>query len=179
MAFKGRPAPSTGLLRQVDALARAAFPSGFTVLVLVLAAVPVGLPGVVAAAGLPCIFFWSVFRPAALPPPAIFGLGLLTDLLSAAPLGSNILILLVVYGFATRWRRFLARQSFLAVWLAFCGFAAVAALLGWGLQALLGWAVPPAMPGVAQVMLSAGLYPMLAALMSAAQQAMIRAEAAG
>ncbi|WP_149538526.1 rod shape-determining protein MreD [Siccirubricoccus phaeus] len=178
MASKGRPAPSPGLLRQVDALARAAFPSGFTALAMMLAAPPVGLPGVVAAAGLPCIFFWCVFRPAALPPPAIFGLGLLLDLLSAAPLGSNILILLVVYGVATRWRRFLARQSFLAVWLVFCGFAAAAALLGWGLQALLGWELPPAMPGVVQVMLSAGLYPVLAGLLSLAQRAMIRAESA-
>jgi len=176
---RGRREPSPGLLRQVDALARAAFPSGSTALLLVLAAVPVGMPGMVAAAALPCVFFWSVFRPAAMPPPAVFGLGLLLDLLSAAPLGSGVLILLVVYGFATRWRRFLARQSFVAVWLAFCGFAAGAAALGWILQGLLGWRVPQAMPGVVQVMLSAGLYPLLAGLLSGVQKAMIRAESAG
>jgi rod shape-determining protein MreD len=178
VARTGRPEPSPGLLWQVDALARAAFPAASTALLLVLAAVPVGMPGVVAATALPCVFFWSVFRPAALPPPAVFALGLLVDLLTGAPIGAAVLTLLVVYGFATTWRRVLARQSFLAVWLAYCGFAAGAAALGWALQALLGWQLPPAMPGAVQVMLAAGIYPVLAALLSGAQQAMIRAEAA-
>jgi len=177
--MKGRPAPSSGLLRQVDALARAAFPASSTALVMVLAAVPAGLlPGLVPATALPGVVFWSIFRPAALPPPAVFGLGLLQDLLTAAPLGSGVLTLLVVYGFATRWRPFLARQSFLAVWLFYCAIAAGAAALGWVLQAALGWRLPPTGPGLYQVMLTAGLYPTLAAALTWVHEAMSRAESA-
>ncbi|MDB5371564.1 MAG: rod shape-determining protein MreD, partial [Belnapia sp.] len=109
---KGRPAPAMGALRQVDALARGAFPTASIALLLVLAAVPVGLPGLIPAVALPCVFFWSVFRPAALPPPAVFGLGLLQDLLTGAPVGAGVLTLLVVGGLATRWRPFLALYSF-------------------------------------------------------------------
>ena len=107
--MKGRPEPAPGLLRRIDALARAAFPATFTALMLVLAATPVGLPGLVSAVALPCVFFWSVFRPATLPPPAVFGLGLLQDLLTAGPPGVGVLILLLAHGLAARWRRFLVR----------------------------------------------------------------------
>src|SRR5215218_7071959 len=127
--MKGRPAPATGLLRRADALARAALPGGLAALLLILAALPLGLPGLVPAVVLPCVFFWSVFRPTALPPPAVFGLGLLQDLLTAAPLGTGMLVLLVTHGLAARWRRALAARSFLVVWLAFCGVSAGAAAL--------------------------------------------------
>ncbi len=176
--MKGRPAPAMGLLRQIDALARAAFPTGLTALLMVLAAVPVGLPGMVSAAALPCIVFWSVFRPAALPPLAVFGLGLLGDLLSFAPVGSGVLTLLVVAGLVTRWRRFLVKQSFLAVWLAYCGVALMAAALGWLLQVVLGWRLVPLAPGLCQAAMSAGLYPGLAWVMSRLHEGMSRAEAA-
>jgi rod shape-determining protein MreD len=176
--MKGRPAPASGLLRQIDALARAALPCALTAILLVLAAVPVGSFGLVAAVALPCVFFWSVFRPAALPPPAVFGLGLLQDLLTAAPLGTGILVLLVVHGLAARWRRLLVRQSFLAVWLAFCGFTVGAAALGGALQALLTWRFLPVPPGLWQALLTAGLYPLLAWPLTRVHEAMMRAEAA-
>ncbi|MFC7475970.1 rod shape-determining protein MreD [Dankookia sp. GCM10030260] len=175
---RGRPAPASGLLWQIDALARAILPGGLTAVLLVLAAAPVGVPGLVPAAALPCVFFWSVFRPAALPPPAVFGLGLLQDLLTAAPLGIGVLVLLVVHGLAARWRRFLVTQSFLLVWLAFCGFTAGAAAMGGALQALLAWHVLPVQPGFWQALITAGLYPALAWLLTQAHESMMRAEAA-
>jgi rod shape-determining protein MreD len=176
--MKGRPAPASGLLRQADALARAALPGGLTAILLVLAAVPVGLFGLVPAVALPCVFFWSVFRPATLPPPAVFGLGLLQDLLTAAPPGAGVLVLLVTHGLAARWRRFLVKQSFLVVWLAFCGFTAGAALLGGALQALLLWRFLPVPPGFWQALLTAGLYPGLAWVLTRVHEAMLRAETA-
>lgn len=174
--MKGRPAPNPSLLRRVDALARAATPMALTVALLVLAAMPDGLPGCVAAVALPCVFFWSVFRPAAMPPPVVFGLGLLQDLLSAAPIGTGVLALLIVHGLAMRWRRFLARQSFLAVWLAFCVAAVGAAALFWGLQSLLALRLPPFAPALHAALLSAGLYPAIALVLTRVHEAMRVAE---
>jgi rod shape-determining protein MreD len=177
-AVKGRPAPRTGLLRRLDALARAMLPTATTALLMVLAPVPPGLPGMVAAVALPCVCFWSVFRPAAMPPPAAFGLGLLQDLLTAAPLGVGTLTLVAAHGVAARSRGVLARQSFLVMWLAFCGFAAVAAGLGWALQVVLAWQVPPLAPGMVQAGLAIGLYPAVALGLTWLHGAMRQAEAA-
>jgi rod shape-determining protein MreD len=47
---------------------------------------------------LPCVVFWSVFRPGAMSPPVVFLLGLLLDLLTLAPLGTGVLTLLVAHG---------------------------------------------------------------------------------
>ncbi|MDB5375007.1 MAG: rod shape-determining protein MreD, partial [Belnapia sp.] len=88
------------------------------------------------------------------------------------------LTLQVVGGIATRWRPFLARHSFLAVWLAYCGVALGAAALGWALQVVLGWHLVPTAPALYQVMLGAGLYPSLAGLLTWVHEAMTRAETA-
>jgi len=175
---KGRPAPRPGLLRQIDALARTLLPGALTAVLLVLAPVAAGVPGAVPAVALPCVFFWSVFRPAAMPPPAAFVLGLLQDLLTLAPFGTGMLTLLLAHGLAVRWRGFLARQPFLVVWVVFAGFAAGAAGLGWVLQAVLGWQLPPAAPGMTQAALTAGLYPPMAFGLTRLHGAMRRAESA-
>lgn len=167
-----------GVMRRVDDAARASFPALFTAVLVVLAAVPVGAPGLVAAVALPGIFFWTIFRPTAMPAPVVFLLGLLQDLLSFAALGAGVLTLLVVHGLALRGRDLLVKRSFLFNWLVFCAFAAGAAALGWALQALLGWQVPPSAPGLHQFGVAVGLYPALAWVQSRAHAAMTRAETA-
>jgi len=175
MSF-GRPEPSPGLLRRLDALARAVLPAVTTALLMVLAAGPTGVPALVVATALPCVFFWSLFRPGAMPPPAVFGLGLLQDLLTLSPLGIGVVTLLVAHGLAVAWRRFLARQSFLFVWLGFCGFALGVAGLGYVLTAGLSWMLPPLPPALHQAALTIGLYPAFAFLLGRAHAMMTRAE---
>ncbi|WP_379597595.1 rod shape-determining protein MreD [Teichococcus globiformis] len=171
------PPPLFLLLRRLDMLARTAFPAAGTALLMVLAAAPVGLPSAVPAVMLGCVFFWSMFRPAALPPPLCFLLGLLQDLLGFSPLGIGILTALLAHAAALRLRRHLVRQPFWRVWLAYGAFAAAAALLGYAMQALLGWRLPPWWAGVVQFLLCLGLYPLLAAVLTRAHRAMQRTEA--
>ena len=172
----GRPEPSPGLLRRLDGLARAAFPATSTAILMVMGSGPTGIPTLVPGVALSCIVFWSIFRPAAMPPPAVFLLALLQDLLTLAPLGTGVVTLLVAHGLAVSWRRFLVRQSFFFVWLAFCGFAAGTAGLGWLLTALLAWDLPAPAPSVAQAALAAGLYPAFALVLGRVHGVMRRAE---
>jgi len=174
----GRPEPSPGLLRRLDDVARAAFPAIGTALLMIVAAGPTGIPSLVPAATLPCIVFWSIFRPGAMPPPAAFLLGLLQDLLTLAPLGTGVVTLMATHGLAVAWRRFLVRQSFLFVWLAFAVFAMATSALGWLLTALLAWDLPPFAPAVHQAALSAGLYPAFALVLSRLHGIMRRSEEA-
>ena len=77
-----------------------------------------------------------------MPPPAVFAIGVLLDLLGYLPLGVGVLTLLVTHGIALRLRRFLGQQGFAVTWLAFlpvaAGAAHTAVLLASGVVVVLG-----------------------------------------
>ena len=174
-----RPRPS--LSRRLDMAARRAFPASTTALLLLLAAAPLGLPGqpeLQQAIGLVCVYFWSLFRPASMPPVAVFGLGLLVDLLGFAPLGVGALTLLAVHGLAVAWHRILARRGFVLVWLGFAGMAATASAIGWTLTSVLTLRLLPPLPGLFQAALAAGLYPAIAVPLTRAHQTLAEPERA-
>ena len=165
-----RPTPT--LWRKLDAASRTAFPATITALLLLLLAAPLHLPGqaqLQPATALACVFFWSLFRPASMSPPIVFVLGLLSDLLGLAPPGISVLVLLIVHGLAVRWRS-LAAQGFLVVWLAFVAVAAGGAALGWLLTSVLTLRLLPGPPALFQFGLTAGLYPLLALVFTAAHR---------
>jgi len=165
--------PRQSLWRRLDISARWSFPGCSTAILLALTAAPLGLPAqpeLQGAIALACVYFWSLFRPASMPPPVVFLLGLFVDLLDYAPIGINVLTLLIVHGLALRWRRTLARQGFLVVWLSFIGVANGAAILQWVLNAVLVFHLLPPGPAAFQAALAAGLYPALAALLTRAHQ---------
>lgn len=173
--------PRQSLWRRLDIASRRHFPAATTALLLILASAPLGLPGqaelqIALATG--CVFFWSLFRPASMLPPVVFLLGVLADLLGYGPIGVEVLTLLLVHGVAFRWRRVLARQGFVLVWLAFVGVAATAAALSWALTSLLMFRLLPALPGVFEAALAAGLYPVLATVLIRAHQSLAAPERA-
>jgi len=166
-----RPRPS--LWRRLDGTARRSLPTALTMLLLLVTAAPFRLPGQAElqnAAALSCVFFWSVWRPGSMPPPAVFLIGLLADLLDFAPPGVGVISLLVAHGVAVRWRRELTRQGFLLVWLAFVAVASGLAGLQWLLTSALTFRLLPAGPALFQAVLAAGLYPMLAVLLARAHR---------
>jgi rod shape-determining protein MreD len=160
-----RPRATFG--RRLDIAARHAFPASCTLMLMLLTLTPVGiadqavlLPAVTVA----CVYFWSLFRPAAMPPAVVFAIGLMLDLLGYLPIGVGVLTLLIVHGLALRWRRMLTSQGFIAVWLAFGGFAAGAAMIDWVLTAVISFRLLPLGPAVFQAVLTTALYPALAIL---------------
>jgi rod shape-determining protein MreD len=162
-----RPRPT--IWRRLDLSARWAMPAAFTLAVQLLAAAPLQLAGqaeLQSVAALSCVFFWSVFRPGSMPPPVVFAIGLLADLLAFAPPGVGVLTLQVAHGLALRWRRELVRQGFLMLWLAFTAVGAALAALQWLLTCLLTLQLLPPGPVLFQALLGSGLYPMLAVLLA-------------
>ncbi len=151
--------------QRLDRAARQGFPAATTIIGIILLSAPFGLPGqaqLSPAFTLAAVFFWSLFRPSSLPPPVTFLCGLLADLLSDAPIGSNVLVLLLTQFLVVRNRRYLPQKGFLFVWLIFVSVAAGAALIQWGLACLMNWVIYPPIAPVAQFLLTAGLYPLLA-----------------
>lgn len=174
-----RPRLTFGL--RLDRAARAGFPATCTVLTMLLTQVPFGIPGqavMLPAVTLVCVWFWSLFRPTAMPPAAVFGIGLLLDLLGYMPLGVGVLVLLLAHGIARRGRRFLSQQGFAMNWLAFVPVGAGAALLSWALVVAL--TIRLLSPGMAlfQAVLTVALYPVLAIPLAWAHRAVPEADAA-
>ncbi len=158
-----RPRPSFG--RKLDIAARQSFPTVVTSLLLMIAAAPLGLAAqaqIQLAVALVSVFFWTLVRPGSMPPPAVFLLGLLVDLLSYAPLGVGVVILLVLHGLTLAGRRVLGRAGFLLAWLAFAILAVGAVALQWALTALLTLQILPVSPAVLAAILAIGVYPLLA-----------------
>ena len=160
--------PRVTLGRRLDIAARHAFPAASAIVLMLLTETPLGIAGQAAllpAVTLASVYVWSLLRPAAMPPPVVFPIGLLFDLLGYVPLGVGPLMLLVVHGLAVRWRNRLLAQVFVAGWAAFAGFAVGGAALCWALTALLSFRLLPLGPALFEALLAAALYPALAMLL--------------
>jgi rod shape-determining protein MreD len=173
--------PRASLGRRMDIAARHAFPAAGTVVLMLLAGAPLGIADQAAllpAVTLAGVYFWSLHRPAAMPPPVVFAIGLLFDLLGYLPLGVGVLSLLIVHGVAARWRSALTGRGLVRAWLAFAGVAVGAALLGWVLTALLSFRLLPIEPALFQAVLTIALYPALAILFTGAHRTIADPESA-
>lgn len=171
--------PRQSVWRRLDMAARRCFPGSTTALLMLITATPMGLSGqaeLQASAALACVFFWSLFRPASMPPVVVFLLGMLGDFLSYAPPGVDVMTLLLVHGLAKHWRRVLVPLGFMLVWLSFVAVACGAAALEWALTSLLTFRLLPPGSAFFQAALGVGLYPLLAVLLTRAHQTLAEPE---
>jgi rod shape-determining protein MreD len=174
-----RPRASIG--RRLDIAARVSFPACITVFLMLLTQAPVGLPEQAAslpAVALGCVWFWSVFRPNALPPPVVFLFGLLMDLLGYLPLGVGAFTLLAVHGVAVAMRRPLSFRSGVWLWIVFAGVAAGASLLIWLLVMLLTFRLLSPYPAIFIAVLAIAIFPVLAVPFASAHRSIANPERA-
>jgi rod shape-determining protein MreD len=172
-----RPRPTLG--RRLDIAARASFPTCITILLMLLTEAPLGLadqPTFLPAVTLAAVWFWSLYRPASFPPPVVFILGLLLDLLGYLPLGVGVFTLLCVHGVATSLRRWLAPRGFVWIWTMFALVACAASLLTWLLMMLLNFRLLPPRPAVFMAILTIAVYPVLAVPFAAAHRSVANPE---
>jgi len=157
--------PRLTIGRRLGIAARHGFPACATVLLMLAVEVPFRIAlqaALLPAVALVSVWFWSVFRPTAMPPPVVFLIGVLMDLRGYLPLGAGVLTLLIAHGIAQRWRRFLVQQGFAVAWIAFLPVAVGGAALIWLLSALLTFRLIPPVPALFQAVITAALYPVLA-----------------
>ena len=124
----------TPLTNKVANFGRSGIPFVITVVFVLVAIMPYGLPKSSLAApvlALISVYYWSVFRPELMPASAAFLLGLMVDVLSGGPPGLNALILILVHWAASGQRRALAGKSFAVGWLGYLLIAAGAAIINW------------------------------------------------
>jgi rod shape-determining protein MreD len=163
----------------LDIAARVSFPACITILLMLLTEAPLGLvdqPTFLPAVTLSGVWFWSLYRPATFPPPMVFVVGVLLDLLGYLPLGVGVFTLLCVHGVATSLRRWLAPRGFVWIWIVFALVACVASLLIWLLMMLLNFRLLPPDPAMFTAILTIVIYPVLAVPFAAAHRSVANPE---
>jgi rod shape-determining protein MreD len=166
-------------LSRLDQTARGFLPVITAILLGIIAVLPIGIPQWGALAPplmLIGVFYWSLVRPDLMPPTAAFALGLLQDFLSGAPIGSGALIMVVTQWTMRGQQRFLANRPFLLLWGSFIPVAFVAAMLEWGVYALLNLHAVPIMGALVRLMLGFALFPVVAWLVLIPTHSKLRPE---
>lgn len=105
------------------------------------------------------VYFWTIFQPHLLPPPAVFIIGFVQDVLTGAPIGLGTLVLLAVQQFVLRERRVFTARTFVIAWFGFAVVALIATIAMWTLVVLYQWRLIDPGPFASQLLLSVLLYP--------------------
>jgi rod shape-determining protein MreD len=133
-----------------------------TLLAVVASIIPLQLPGfavVTPACALMAVYHWSIYRPDLLPYAAVFGAGLLLDLLNGAPLGVSSLVLLLARAAVLSQRRLFAGRNFGVVWAGFVVLTAAATALEWVVASVFYRFVLDLRPFLFQGLLTISTYP--------------------
>jgi rod shape-determining protein MreD len=173
--------PRASLGRRLDIAARVSFPACTTVLLMLLTLMPFNFPGQAAllpAVTLCCVWFWSLFRPDNMPPPMVFLIGLMLDLVGYLPLGVGVFTLLAVHGVGLGLRHSLLHRGLVWVWVMFCGIAAAASMMIWLLVMLLTFRLLSPQPAIFTAFLAIAVFPMLAVLFAHAHRSVADPEQA-
>ncbi|UEM04562.1 rod shape-determining protein MreD [Skermanella rosea] len=128
-----------GFWSRIDQTGRNMAPLAITAALMLVGMVPLHLPNYAPVAPmlpLMAVYYWVIHRPDLLRPSMAFGLGLLQDLLSGAPLGMTPLIHVLVYWVVLTQRRFFLGTSFAMLWFGFALVAFGAGFVGW-----LAWSI--------------------------------------
>ncbi|GAA0583525.1 rod shape-determining protein MreD [Caenispirillum bisanense] len=165
------------LWQRMDTMARHMVPFVLTLLLILLAATPTHLPGMVRVGpmlSLIGVYYWAVYRPDLMGYGSAFTLGLFEDILTGAPLGSGALTLLIATGLVVSQYKFFKNKSFAVTWWAFAVVAFLATGARW-LAVSLIYGVGTDLQTVAvEYMLTLALYPVLGWVLARAQLYLIK-----
>ncbi len=167
------------LWSRLDFVARSISPMAITLLLVVASVLPTHTPSfgtVSPILSLMAVYYWSIFRPDLMPPFAVFGAGLVQDILFSTPLGAFAFIFLLVRMVVVAQRRFFIGNSFVVMWWGFMLVAVGSLALAWGITSLLNMTLISASGVIFQAFLTLSLFPCFAWLFFRVQQAFLRQE---
>ena len=163
--------------QRLDLVARQMVPFVATLLLVMVALVPLRLPNaapVVPWFALIAVFYWTVFRADLMQPVVVFGIGVFHDLMAGTPLGVGTLILLLVHLAVMPQRRFFISRSFTMTWIGFAVIGLGAMLLLWLFNTLLEATLLAAKPAAFQYLTTVAAYPPTAWLFTRLQRWLLR-----
>lgn len=165
------------LWQRMDTMARHLVPYAIVLMLILLAATPTHLPGMVRVGpmmSLIGVYYWAVYRPDLMGYGSAFSLGLFEDVLTGAPLGSGALLLLIATAIVVGQYKFFNGKSFAVTWWAFALVALIAMGCKWVAVSLLYGVAADLQTVTVEYLLTLALYPLLGWLMARAQLYLIK-----
>ncbi len=162
---------------RLDVAARSLSPFACTLFLVIVAMVPLKVPGVsaiVPSLGLISVYFWVIYRPDLMPVWTVFLVGVIQDLLSGGHLGAGTMVLLLVWLAIAAQRRFVSSGSCTVIWAVFVLLAAGAQALVWLFNSVIVGMPLDARPLVFQYLTTVAIYPCVAWLFVQVQRGFVR-----
>ena len=151
-------------LRRVEVGLRGTVPLMVTLTLVVLCAVPYGIPGldtVMTLFPLLSVYFWSVHRPNLTPVLGHFLIGLFQDVLIGTPLGLSAAMFVGIHAAVHYQRRFFHGKTFLVLWSSFALLMTIIVLLTYVVVTIYNLSFVPIFPVLLQLSLTIAFYPLL------------------
>ncbi len=149
---------------RIESGLRGAVPLALTVMLVVLGAMPLGVPAlgpIMPLFPLMAIFYWVIHRPDRFPYLGTFVIGLFQDVLAGTPMGMSALVLVAVHAAVASQRKFFHGKSFMVLWSGFAVLASGAAALNWVLAMAFYASLASPTPALFQLLLTVALFPCL------------------
>ena len=164
-------------LRRVEVGLRGTVPLMVTLTLVVLCAVPYGIPGldtVMPLFPLLSVYFWSVHRPNITPVLGHFVIALFQDVLIGTPLGLSAAMFVGIHAAVHYQRRFFHGKTFLVLWSSYALLMTIIVLLSYVVVALYNLSFVPIFPVLLQLSLTIAFYPLLTLLFLWTLRALMR-----
>ena len=126
------------------------------------------------AMGMICVYFWLQHRPDLFNLWSVFFLGVLDDVVTSSPLGSNIFELLLMYVLVNNTSRFLNAKPFIVLWYGFALLALVTIFSRWLIVSVYYSQFLPLSMLFFSYMVTIAVYPLISLLLAFVQNNFIQ-----
>jgi rod shape-determining protein MreD len=162
-----------GLWQHLDQWARRLSPFLCALFLLIVGTLPLRLPylgPITPDFAIMVVFYWAVHRPDSIPAPAVFVLGMVSDMLGGSTFGVGVLVLLIAYWVTRSQRRHFIDRPFFVVWWGFSMVSGSAMLLVWIIVCLVSVQIVDPTPALFSYLVGLGLYPAVSQLFTGTQR---------
>lgn len=127
--------------------------------------------------GLMCVFFWTLHRPDIFNLFSVYFLGLVADIITSAPLGSNIFSFLIMYLLVSNLAAYFNAKPFIVTWYGFALFCSLTMLGRWLLVSVYYSQFLPLSLLMFSLLFTIATYPVLGLVNACVQNVLMKDEA--
>ena len=163
----------------ITSLFQRLLPVLMSVLLILLSYIPLdfmSLNSIRPAIGITCVYFWLQHRPDLFNLWSVFCLGLVDDVISASPFGSNVFELLLMYVLVNNTSRFLNAKPFVVLWYGFAALSLVTMLSRWLVVSVYYSRFLPLSMLFFSYLVTIAVYPLISLLLAFVQNNLIQDE---